>query len=131
MVPPGDLLQWHKTGVQLLDVWEETWIWGKKGIQKESVNQQLNRALSVEVNDEEENGGRIMEDSSKMKTKPNYWDISCLSKYGQMRRWRKLLLVKLIRKEVSLPFLAHFCFLAKIQFVWVFAGEACLEFPDE
>lgn len=58
---------------------------GKKGIQKESINQQLNHALSLEVSDEGENGGRIMEDSSKMKTKPRHWDISCLGKYGQMR----------------------------------------------
>lgn len=40
-----------------------------------------------------------------MKTKPSYGDISYLSKYGQMRRG-KLLVVKLIGGEVSLPFLA-------------------------
>lgn len=79
--------------------------WGRKGIQKERINHQLNRALSLEISDEGENGGRIMEDASKMKTKPRHWDISCLGKYGQMR-WRKLLLVKLIREEISLPFLA-------------------------
>lgn len=40
-----------------------------------------------------------------MKTKPSYGDIFYLSKYGQVRRG-KLLVVKLIGGEVSLPFLA-------------------------
>lgn len=78
-----------------------------------------------------------MEDSSKMKTKPRHWNISCLGKYGQMR-WRKLLLVKLIREEISLPFLAttslprvSLCesLLAKLPWIPDEYGESFLEPP--